>query len=645
MRAGKLSEALTSDNAVSRRSITAFLGTAFGLVSTGCVATAEAAESARAPLTTTNGLTQAVAVDESSSPISAFTVVTNVSGNAAVPTNYRTQRFAGLALSAGTAPATITVQTEGFVDTSLVSLGPGLASLVGSDANGNPVRAGDVTCASATNVLGWCDASGAIFLAPATYAGSVVSVDMVLDGGADPTGQADCGVAFAQCVQLIRCWLASPATGPKQPIRGLEIVFGPGRFLFNNPATTGFSYDFIGWGSAIRIRGQRGATLVEVSGLGDSFVFGGLANMMVLEIEDLTFFSTNSADGPDCAGIVETNPAYMTYLRGITCVNIACSNALFYALAPTFVADVEVYACQATSGANGLFYFAGAPRVEIDRLSIIDIGVLNGWPAPGRVGGTSVRVSGPCEAFVMRNSFIDEACNCNLYFDGSSAPISAVDLLAVHINQATLQGGIAGVFASNVQSFRARAVKGATYGAAPYFVLQGVGRAELDMLDPLPGSPAQYQVIADNACGVVALKDAGFPPSKVSSSAAVTTMDTLSSNGPAVTRLFQAGAAISRGQLLKLTATGVVPLTTCDASSVIIGVGYDDVLSGSTVRVATRGQQVAVLADGISPIACGDSVSASSSIASFVGQNTANTIGVAMNAASGLGDLVNILFV
>lgn len=631
-----------SDDALSRRDASLAVGTlGLGALLNACLAPADDAATQSEPLKNGKPPSQTVSVDASSGAIAAGVALTSVNGKAAVLTNYATQRFVGVALSSATYPGDVLIQTQGFASTKLVSLGVGASSLVGTDNTGKPVRVADAACASGSNVLGWCDESGALFISPSTYASGAITVDIVLDGGADLTGQQDCGSALSTCLSLLMTWNNSTLSGPKGPIRDLTLNFPAGRFAFTNAATVGATWNFVNSGSVVRIRGQRGATLIELrgNGLGGNYVFGVLANMTTLVIEDLTFFSAVTSYSPqtDCGGICEMNPQRRTVVRGVYCINISSSGPLFYSFGNAVrFSEITIAACECTSDKYGMLYTNGPYLVEFDNVDIIDIGTLNGWLDPGRIGynTNSIKVDGPCASVLIRNVFIDEACQCNINLDGSGGPIETAEIVGIFVNQPALPPRRAGLLATNVKSLHVRGMKGMTDGGAPYVVLESVARAELDMLEPHTAILAQYVVVADSSCGQVTIRDLqGFGVERVSSLASRTTFEHIAELGSIETGLYRTGQSVSAYQLVKITSAGVVALGVNDPATAAIGVAYDTVGGTANVRVARRGQRVTVTSDGVSAIAIGDQLSTSTTISGAVTPGVGNVVGIALSAA------------
>jgi len=79
---------------------------------------------------------------------------------------FRTRRFAGLFTASHIAGVEQAIQHAGPVAPADYSLGVGLATAVGCNSAGAPVRVTDPNCVSGLNFIGWCDVAGTIFVSP-----------------------------------------------------------------------------------------------------------------------------------------------------------------------------------------------------------------------------------------------------------------------------------------------------------------------------------------------------------------------------------------------------------------------------------------------------------------------------------------------
>jgi hypothetical protein len=100
--------------------------------------------------------------------ITAKQVVRTTTSGHVVPatTNLRFLPFDGLALSSVLSGSPVSVHVVGPVDPNILSLGDGYVCAVGTNSTGFPVRATDVTCVSAPNWIGTCDAYGIVTVNP-----------------------------------------------------------------------------------------------------------------------------------------------------------------------------------------------------------------------------------------------------------------------------------------------------------------------------------------------------------------------------------------------------------------------------------------------------------------------------------------------
>ena len=81
-------------------------------------------------------------------------------------TDLANARFAGLFTVSGGAGTDQPIQHAGAVSPNYLSLGVGLATAVGVNSSGAPVRVTDAACVSALNFVGWCDTAGTVTVQP-----------------------------------------------------------------------------------------------------------------------------------------------------------------------------------------------------------------------------------------------------------------------------------------------------------------------------------------------------------------------------------------------------------------------------------------------------------------------------------------------
>ena len=96
--------------------------------------------------------------------VAAYRAVTLDAGAVRLTDGTGGERFAGVAVTGGAADTRIVVQFGGFLDPTKVNVGAGAREEVGVKSDGSLVRKSDPACVSGTNVIGWCDPSGAVYL-------------------------------------------------------------------------------------------------------------------------------------------------------------------------------------------------------------------------------------------------------------------------------------------------------------------------------------------------------------------------------------------------------------------------------------------------------------------------------------------------
>lgn len=113
-------------------------------------------------------------------------------------TNLRSIPFDGISLNSASTGQPVYVSAHGPLDPTTFNLGDGYACAVGTTVAGFPVRATDVTCVSAPNWLGHCDAHGNITIDPIRK-----DVFNALDFGADASGTIENNTIASQALIAI----------------------------------------------------------------------------------------------------------------------------------------------------------------------------------------------------------------------------------------------------------------------------------------------------------------------------------------------------------------------------------------------------------------------------------------------------------
>lgn len=203
-------------------------------------------------------------------------VRTTTSGHATpATTNLRSIPFSGMALSSASTNGVVYIEEQGALNPTIFNLGDGYACAVGTTVAGFPVRATDVTCVSAPNWIGTCDAHGNITIAPVRKD----NLDVV-DFGADSTGVTLCDPAFAAVVAAAQ--------------DGQTIFFPAGVYRYVKT--------FQGFPSGVNIQGVAGGhrnvptpyagSILQYEGLADAVRFGTF-QIAVSAVRDLLIRSNN----------------------------------------------------------------------------------------------------------------------------------------------------------------------------------------------------------------------------------------------------------------------------------------------------------------------------------------------------------------
>lgn len=179
-----------------------------------------------------------------SGAVSGFQAVrTTTSGNVlSATTSLRSVPFNGLSISPASNGNPVTVQEFGLVSPSIFNLGDGYACAVGTTVAGFPVRATDVTCVSAPNWLGHCDAHGNITIAPVR-----ANNFNVVDFGAAADHVTDDSLAFKTAI-----------TAANADASGATVFVPRGRYYINQTAN-----DLGAFNEGVRITGEGYCTDVD----------------------------------------------------------------------------------------------------------------------------------------------------------------------------------------------------------------------------------------------------------------------------------------------------------------------------------------------------------------------------------------------
>lgn len=173
--------------------------------------------------------------------------------------------FAGFLLAAGISGESKDAVLTGPLP---VSVGPGLATALGTDAAGAVVRVTDPTCTSKLDFLGYCDETGKTWAAPRSErVFNVRDFGAVGDGYIPSTGPdigkvigTDDTVAIQACITAAKKYATSNATlGNPQPV----VYFPHGVYLCSEPIdfrTTGYYANYF---PGVTLRGDGGSLGME----------------------------------------------------------------------------------------------------------------------------------------------------------------------------------------------------------------------------------------------------------------------------------------------------------------------------------------------------------------------------------------------
>lgn len=576
-------------------------------------------------------------VDVSSAVLGAGSVATVVAGNAALPTDMVNQRFAGLTIIGAGPNGTAVIQTQGYVDPTFLNLGNGTAATVGVNASGRPVRTGDPSCVSGSNLLGWCDSTGGLFIDPsvALSAKNTAVVDFVVDCGADPTGVTDCAAAW----DIAFAKVSALATNPALVKTSAVLFIPPGAYtLRSNPVTSTWNFQNLATTLYIKGAGQD-TTLFQFSG----FDLPQFANMFSLFVSDITFAGTTpNYQTPDMTNGIGANVSNSIVFERVKFYNLAATQSILTVTASQTIVlrDCQLTACGATTNAKAMIVIDSPQICLIENFVTLDIGLVNGFAAVGKdnAGYKEFLVIGGATDLdglvTFSHCFWDESTTASVTIQGNATyPMPRVHFDQCYWNPSTASGPM--IDASHVQLLEVSGGIDSNFHAADTALVVNavacdvVRVRKMQIVTSEPG--VSHTVAADSACKLVEIEEC---PAVAVNAASANTRVVYRTNG-VESNQFSTGAAVTANQLVKMTTTGIQTLGTADASSLLFGVTQDSAGGASAnVRVARRGQRVTVLSDGATTIAVGDQITNSAATAGDVKKGASNVIGIALTAAT-----------
>jgi hypothetical protein len=491
---------------------------------------------------------------------------------------------------------------------------------------------------------------------------SRVSLDFVVDCGADPTGSIDCVPALNKAFALLS---ALCAANNDLPLQSCELFVPPGLFSAQSIPTP---WIFSGPGFAptsVRVTGVKDASIFEW--LTDPLGLSGqwqISGPQFVEFDHITIFGGQTAAPPggpwDCSACLELVAAQQTNLHDCRILGIFAST----------------YVIQLTSGLGNICErndisgcacddaIAGTVLLVYNHLFLRDCQMednpqCNGVPFAQTaksssnqrhmtihldlVPGDSYRKSVDIEGLILGTSCL----NGSISVIGSAAhPTAYVSIRNVEGVLPTIAytPGVPYLSCSDINNLEIDGFRMDAQGLGSLAVtFPGIGLTRVvttritALFDPtLNAATCGNYVTADAACGLVEFNGGLQNVSLIQTSAQQTTIKSpmVANDLAAIGDVESSGSALTSFQVVKPSSAGVVPLGTADPVTISMGVTLDTASgAGVPVRVARSGQPVTMISDGTAPVAVGDPIGPSTTVAGDVKTSAGGGLGVALTAA------------
>ena len=333
-----------------------------------------------------------------------------------------------------------------------------------------------------------------------------IEVNLVTDGGADPTGTTDTSAAWNTCFAL----LAELSANPLLPGVSLTLCVPNGAYLLTTPPNV--CQPSGGAQSRLQVVGQGDASivLINVGGANNALQF---TNWAGIDVDDLSFQGVqNNNSTPDCAVALVLSPDGNSVGRAKSChfswINFSAA-CLEGNQGYVIVDDCLVGGC----GGTGFNLFGNGCKFTVRDSFISDFPGINGsHPANIKTGPQAqigyVGVASPLGVMGLEitNTFVDEDCAGSVHVAGGGANIPHV--LLRDNNMLSPQGGGTGVDISNVEFFElvGHATNVATGSGGAAVSCKSVCHARLQALVVDNAASSNY-VTADAACNWLEVVD------------------------------------------------------------------------------------------------------------------------------------------
>jgi hypothetical protein len=462
-----------------------------------------------------------------------------------------------------------------------------------------------------------------------TYWGEAVTansdsyvVNFVIDGGADPTGVADCGPAITKCGTI----LTTLAANTKLPLKSLVLLIPPGIYsVASAPSSINFGTN----NANLIIQGFGDASILSI-GCGTGSTALGVFNASNVLVRDLTFVgSGNSSTVADC------DKALM--LGGLLCNRIQNVNFI-YILATTAVVQsgsarqfvVEDCIAAGCGALNEAVIWSQLDRWFFCRAQVVDPATLNGFTfSATKIGVAYIRHDGgeteisQFGGVHIEHTFADEDTAGGIVIAGDP---SGLHIPHVLLTQNTINPPVEGargpslsithVSRLKIEGHTATGLNTTVPGAA--IALSDVLSTSIDGLTVNPSAVANF-ITTDSLCGLLEITNSPTVlPSYVQSSSATATY--LTQNGVRALLATAAGTLVANA-LVKASTTGGVPLLVTDVAAAVLGTSLDSVSLAAKYRQTLPSQIVTMLSDGTGVIEPGDLVVPSPTTAGLVVKN------------------------
>jgi hypothetical protein len=348
-----------------------------------------------------------------------------------------------------------------------------------------------------------------------TALASRVSLDFVIDCGADPTGVADCAPAIATARTILTALATGGSPAGVLVQQTLELFIPPGIYAIRSDAG---AWDFNGVGTSFTLRGVEDASVFVFYGEHNGFI---LSNAENLHVRDLGFCGTN-VDTPDTGRVLDLNCLRLGTLERCHFFNIMASSFLVQLQGEGWaMRDTLISECACSNAAFACVYSNGCPALFVQNCQFLDVGHMNGFLGSDKTslgntcwlrhdGSAGTGSGGQVRLIQIEGCEFDEGAFTLVTIHSATNPIPYVELVGNLYNPSALGSTGACLDVQNVERLEVRGMISSGFTALlPTLVkLASVTYATFDQVNVNPaGSPPCNIITADSACSYLEVKN------------------------------------------------------------------------------------------------------------------------------------------